>query len=227
MTVEIYEWQDTIGRTELGTLLNNKFRLKQHLSRMLGTNPPPNRKPPPANLQQLWIDYYAEQVTSDAMADISRYFQLQQNKGLQTTPAGLPTGYGPGVVGPPRFVIQPPPFVIHPRDIKPSNTAISAIGEGLGGWYLENQGLVPLSRPVGLPLDMLFRTANWSHEVLVQIKATQEPDIKGQMRESAIPFLQYTVNESYRLASPVCYLIGVIIREGGNFSLLSLKIELQ
>lgn len=87
--------------------------------------------------------------------------------------------------------------------------------------------MLPLSRPVGLPVDMLFRTQPWHHEVLVQVKATQEPMIVGRIREAGLPFLDYAFHQRDGLVSPICYIIGLIIRAIDNFDLLSLRIEMR
>lgn len=212
MTVAIWEWQDRISGSDLGRLLNNERDLKDYLRRLLSRIVQPRQEPTPANLQ-FFVDYYGEQVTSDAAADIEKYFKNSQNRGF--TVGTLPTGYQP--------------FNILPRDIKPSNAAISVIGEGLAGWYLQSQNLFPLSRPIGHPIDLLFEDSQRTVFAFVQVKATQEPSVKAQLTEAAIPLLQYTLNErpSSRHITYFSNVIGVAIKPGSNFELLSLKIDIM
>lgn len=211
MVISIFEWGDRIPAINLGHLLNNKLELKDYLRRLLRRTAQVKQEPTPANLQY-YVALYGEQVTSDAAADIENYFAISQNRGF--TVSGLPTGYQP--------------FNILPRDIKPSNTAISVIGEGLAGWYLQSQNLFPLSRPIGHPIDLLFEDSQRTVFAFVQVKATQEPDIKAKLTESAHPLLQYTLNERPSSAK-IAYFSNVIavgIKPGRNFELLSLRIDI-
>lgn len=215
MSISIFEWSYTIALIPLGLDLKDrvgKAQLSRRLKALLGRNPPPQSVPTPANLQ-IYIDLYAEQVTADPVADIGKYFQNRAAQGF--TVGGLPTGF--------------PPLAILPSDVRPSNTAISAIGEGLVGWYMQQRGFQLLSRPIGEGPDFIFvgPGAPGARTVLVEVKGTQLSDVKGQMSDAAIPRLQYAKNVAIPGNAFSCCIVGVIIKGSGDFDLLNLEIELN
>lgn len=121
------------------------------------------------------------------------------------------------------------PLSIRASDVRPSITAISVIGEGLAGWYLERQrGLRPLSRPVGEGPDFVFldMTNRPPRTILVEVKATQQTDVKQQIKTAAIPLLQYARNATTPGNDFSCCIVGVIIKSSSDFELWKLEIEL-
>ena len=117
MSVDILEWLDNVATNELALELNaGRTRLNNRLRAILGSDPTPRSVQTPANLKE-YIDLFAEQITADPGADMLKHFELLAGQGI--TVGGLPTGF--------------PPLAIQPHDVRPSNTAISAIGEGLVG----------------------------------------------------------------------------------------------
>ena len=143
MTVEISEWSSQIATRSIGPDLNStvgKNRLARQVAQSLAQAPVRRSEPTPGNLQAI-IDIYGEQVTVDAVRDLSRYFSVTQARGF--TPGGLATGLSPLAIG--------------PGDVRPSITAISVIGEGLAGWYLGSRQLRPLARPIGEGVDLIFQ----------------------------------------------------------------------
>lgn len=216
MKVRIFEWRDTINKPDLGRYLKDrhgKGRLGDRIRQLLRRGAQLSQEPTPGNLQY-YVGLYGEQVTLNASGDLAEYFTVGQNRGFKFTVGGLPTGF--------------PALAIQPRDIKPSNTAISVIGEGLAGWYLAMKGMIPLRRPIGEGPDIIFVNRQGTLYALVQVKATQEPDVKAQIRLSAIPLLQYTLNviTMSSVDSYFCNIIGVIIEPGNDFDLLSLRIDI-
>ena len=95
---------------------------------------------------------------------------------------------------------------------------------------MQQRGLQPLARPIGEPIDLVFRATygGSSNYALVQVKATQQKDIKGQMKRVVPDLLQYGFNVA--AANPLqrysCYIIGVRIRPQGSFELSRLSIDL-
>jgi len=190
-----------------------RARLNSRLRAILGQQPSPRLAPTPPNLQ-IYIDLCAEQVTVDPMSDMLKYFQNLAGQGI--TVGGLPTGF--------------PPLAILPRDARPSNTAISAIGEGLVGWYMQQRGVILLSRPIGDGPDFILEDGRGvtPHTYLVEVKSTQQLDVKTQMRDAAFPLFQYTLNAAY--ASPSnefsCCITGVILKSGNDFDILNFEMHL-
>lgn len=214
MVIDISECQGTISSSDLGRYFINKTgkaQLKHHVSQWLGKVPPKGQAPTP-NLQQ-YADIYAEQVTSDPMQDLSKYFATLQGRGF--TVGGVSTGF--------------PTLAISPKDVKPSNTAISAVGEALAGWYLESKkNMVPLARPISEGPDIIFADKNTACYALVQVKATQEPDVCGRLKEAALDLLDWARN--VKLMAPrtaySAYLIGIVIKTASDYELISLRIDL-
>ena len=122
-----------------------------------------------------------------------------------------------------------PPLSIAPRDMLPSSTAISVIGEGLAGWYLEDKQMQPLARPIAEGIDLIFmdRGSSRTKYALVEVKGTQQRDVIAQMRNAVPDLLQYGFNAAARARSDYsCYIIGVIIIAPDNYDVLSLEINL-
>ena len=149
----------------------------------------------------------------DALADINKYFSRLARMGF--TIGGLPTGSSP--------------LSILPSNIRPSNTAISVIGEGLAGWHLQQQrGFVPLSRPIGEGPAFIFQdfTTSPPSTILVEVKTTQQSNVKQQMKDAVVKQLQYARNVATRGNSYSCLLIGMVIRPRSDFDLLEFEIQL-
>jgi len=152
-------------------------------------------------------------VVADPAADLNKYLTTVRGRGF--TAGGVGTGL--------------PPLWIVPRDLKPSNSAISAIAEGLAGWYLETvKGMTPLARPIGEGPDLIFSDRQAVSDALVQVKGTQEPDLRGRLLDGALDILDYA--SRVKLMSPYstysCYVIGVVIKTGSDYELTSLQIDL-
>ncbi len=213
MAVHIHEWSSSIRLDDLGPLLN-KRSINSWITPILSGSPPPlYTQPVPSNLQG-YIDLYGEQVTHDAVDDIQKYFQTIGGPSTQMTLFPTPPVYA-----------------------RPSITAISVIGEGLAGWYLENKGLEPFGRPIGEPADLVFQDINTSPRkyALVQVKATatqQQASTIRRMRTAAPSLLQYTLNNIPIRNIPnrpfvySCYIIGVIINKSDNYDIMSLEVNL-
>ncbi|PKB73166.1 MAG: hypothetical protein BZY75_03275 [SAR202 cluster bacterium Io17-Chloro-G7] len=214
MTVNFYEWNDHIDRNDLGFDLKvraGRTRLNNRLKKLLSKNPAPRVLPMPLNLIS-YVDLYAEQVAADPVADMRKIFLRLSARGM--TIGGLPTGF--------------PPLAVVASDLRPNNTAISTIGEGLVGWYLQQRGLVALARPIGDGPDFIFVRSSVTgiDTILVEVKSTQQSGVKSQMSDAAIPRLQYTLNCATGGSYFSCCVIGVIIRNTDDFDVLNLEIEL-
>jgi len=214
MSINIFEWSDTIAIVDLALELNaGKAGLNSRLRLILGQQPSPRLVSTPPNLQ-FYIDLCAEQVTVDPVSDMLKYFQNLAAQGI--TVGGLPTGF--------------PPLAIMPSDARPSNTAISAIGEGLVGWYMQQRGRILLSRPIGGGPDFVLGDATGAtpRTYLVEVKSTQQLDVKTQMIDAAFPRFQYTLNAA--VASPSnefsCCITGVILISGSDFDILNFEMHL-
>jgi hypothetical protein len=170
MGITISRYSHNIPRVDLGRQFLDSSGLKESLRRVLQTPPATSTAPTPPSLQR-FADMYGEQVTADASADIHGYFTALSVRGL--TPGRLPTGYSP--------------LGIRIGNVKPSNTAISVLAEGLAGWYLESTGLIPLARPIGKP-DMVFEDRARPGYALVEVKGTQEPNVKTRLLDWTRPW---------------------------------------
>lgn len=218
MSINIFEWSITLPPYGLALDLNSTVgqnSLRTGLKSLLNQNPPLQVVATPPNLQR-YVDLFAEQVTADPVADMNKYFGNLTAQGI--TLGGLPTGYSQ--------------LAILPSDVRPSNTAISAIGEGLVGWYMLRRGRQLLARPIAQGPDFVLRERQPGamRVFLVEVKSTQEPGIKGPMGEAAVPrLLQYTLNAA--TASPgnalSCCITGVIIKSANDFDLLNLDIHIR
>ncbi len=214
MMISIFEWRDTIPIQDLGRYLKDragKTALKDRIRRLLNQAVRPNQQPTPLNLQY-FVDLFGEQVTADAIADLSKYFQLQQARGL--TPGGLPTGLSP--------------LAIQTKDVRPSNTAIAGIGEGLAGWFFTHAAMVPVARPIGGPTDLIFTDPQTSNYALVQVKSTQQSIVKGQIYSAAVDHIEHVrhVQEMDPNSTFTCNIVGIVIKGGNDFDLLSLSVNI-
>lgn len=168
----------------------------------------------PPNVQS-YADRYGEQVTANGQADLTKYFGFSSVRGFGgvTTYGGVPTGM--------------PPLAIAPRDVRPSNTAVSVLAEGLGGWYLETRGLLPLARPIGEGPDFIF--TDGTTYSLVQVKGTQEADVGNRLIDGAFSVLDYA--SRVVLMDPLgqydCWALGIIIRAGPDYDLLTIQVEVR
>ncbi len=211
MSINIFEWSTSIPRVDLGQQVQNRTTLQSRLRSVLYTVPPPVPEPLPANLQG-YADMYGEQVTVDALADLNRYFLAISSRRL--TLGGLPTGFSP--------------LSILSRGLRPSNTAISVLGEGLAGWYLERNGLIPLARPVATGADLVFTNPTRAERYLVQATGTQRPGtIRDVIRNRCVEFLQFAHNVLPVTSSRYsCILVGVEVTNSSNFDIFALHISL-
>lgn len=93
----------------------------------------------------------------------------------------------------------------------------------------QQQGFQPLARPIGEAVDLIFEDASSrpTTYALIQVKATQQPDILAQMRRAVPDLLQYSYNVAAIASTSTysCYIIGVIIGQSDDFALLSLKLD--
>lgn len=211
MTVNVREWSDSIPRNALGPAVEDSASLKGRFRSLLRKPVQPTTQPTPKGPLQHYADLYGEQVTTNALADLDRYFAVMQKI---LTLGGLPTGY--------------PRLGILGRGVRPSNTAVSVVGEGLAGWYLEDQlGLVPLARPVGKGPDIIFTDTGRTRFFLVQVKGTQEPDIKPRLLDASQGLIQFAHNVVPVTSSRYsCILVGVEIRGADDFAIAAVHIAL-
>ena len=215
MIVRIFEQSISLRLDTLGLDLNSrsgKSRVANQATSPLDRLPFSRSAPTPPDLQ-MYINRYGEQVAQNPVADLNLYFQRTQNRGF--TLGGVST--------------QLPPLAIGPGDMMPSITAISVIGEGLAGWYLERRSLQAMARPIGETVDLIFRDrrASLTKYALIQVKATQQENIIGQMKIAVPQLLQYGYNAAARASSAYsCYIIGVIIRQSDDYDVKSLEINL-
>lgn len=204
----------TIGIQDLGGYFlgrTSKSQLKRQIRRWASDLANTDREPlqPITPDLEFYIDKYSEQVTAHAEDDLIKYFVSLQNQGF--TFGGLPTDL--------------PPLSIAPGNIKPSNTAIACVAEGLAGWYLETQGLVPLARPIGEGPDLMFESSG--SYILVQVKGTQEEDVLGPLVAGTYDLLdhvrsvaQWQPDNRYH-----CWTIGTVIGRTLDYGLLVLQVE--
>ncbi|MCX6022304.1 MAG: hypothetical protein NTZ05_11355 [Chloroflexi bacterium] len=156
---------------------------------------------------QEMADRYAEQVTTNAEGDITKYFAMTRGTGY--TLGGIATG------------MTELPLTVRSRDPMPSATAIASIGEAVVGWYFEQQALTPISRPVAEFPDLVFRDTAEGTYYLVEVKATQEPNIDSNIRDAMMSLFTY-VRHLLLLPGDMdyeCCAVGVIIRPGLDYEL--------
>ena len=183
-----------------------------YVSQLLKVTPRPQVDPEPTDLQD-YIKFYGEQVTKDAIGDIEEYQNLRLTG---HTIGGLPTGFDP--------------LSIRMGRVRPSNTAISVIGEGLIGWYLQQKrGLRPVSRPIGDGPDFIYYDVRTTpaRTMLVEVKSTQQASVTQQIRDAAVPLLNYALHLAHSGAPFSCLIAGVIIKSTSDFEILSLELELR
>lgn len=214
MPVDIYEYRGMISTIDLGRYFKDRTGkaslrtlVRGWISRIQQTAPLPT-----PNLQR-YVDRYSEQVVADPVADINKYLRTSHARGF--TAGGVGTGLAP--------------LAIVPRDLRPSNSAISALAEGLAGWYLETaKNMIPLARPIGEGPDLIFTDPRTASDALVQVKGTQEPDLQGRLLDGALDLLDYA--SRIKLMAPnaryPCYIVGVIIKTGSDYELRNLQIDL-
>lgn len=208
MAIEVYEFRQQISKQDLSRYLRRRAELRSAVIQWL------NRMPAPFFIAlphiQDAVDRYGEQVLVDAQADLRRYFAVMHMRGL--TVGGLPTGLSP--------------LEVSPRDVKPSNSAIGNLGEGIAGWYLESQDMIPLARPIGDGPDFIFTDFNRTSYALVEVKSTQEETINDRVREAISTIFDFAgkliVGDPRTLYD--CRAIGVIIKTADDYELRSLNI---
>lgn len=214
LNINIYDRQAQTSLDTLGLDLtpSRKPRLATRIRNMLSSNP--LATPFTGSISLQWyVDYFGEQVTVDAWRDIERYFSRLSTAGI--TLGGLPTGSAP--------------LAIAPSHIRPSNTAISVIAEGLAGWHLQRQHLLPFSRPIGTPVDLVFQIISGGAQqfALVQVKGTQGPGVRDQLQKAMLELLDYGFKVAARSHdSYACYVVGVIIKPNNSLEIYSLRLDL-
>nr|MDO8079351.1 hypothetical protein [Candidatus Freyarchaeota archaeon] len=161
-----------------------------------------------------YVDRYAEQVVNDANSDISKYLTFLKERGL--TLGGVST----------EVVL----LKISSRYVKPNNTAISAIGEALAGWYLQTKkNLIPLARPIQEGADLIFMDEKRDSYFLVSVKATMGQFINTFLKDATVALLKYA-NNNIKYIPPTTllsnYIIGVAIKKNENYEIKSIKIDL-
>lgn len=213
MSIRVYEGSHDITRAQLGTYNLNRADLRRALSQWLTTMTPAPIIPLPS-LQGM-ADKYGEQITLNAEGDLQQYITFMQGGGL-STPGGVPTtGFSP--------------LAMNPRHVAPSNTAISVLGEGLAGWYLEHLNMTCLVRPIGRAPDLVFEDVGKTSYTLVEVKGSQQSYIHERMGEAIVSLFNIGSNlmhvdpyTSYDLRA-----IGVIIRTAVDYELYSLNISVR
>lgn len=215
MTVRIFRDSEKIATPDLGRLLKDrtgKSELRERMGNRLRTMTSPYGPPRPTPSLGDYADAYGEQVTSNSQDDLRKFFGTAGTRGF--TPKGVGTGLSS--------------LAIYPRDIRPSNTAISVLAEGLAGWYLESVGMLPLARPIGEGPDLVFLDSATRKVALVQVKGTQEPDLRARLSDAALGLLDY--GSKVRLmtgrATVSCIVVGVVILTPDDFDLYCVETEL-
>lgn len=119
-------------------------------------------------------------------------------------------------------------LAIPPHDIKPSNTAISVIGEGLAGWLFQQLGMFAYARPIGISADLIFTDMQRNTFALVQVKTTQSAYIKDPILKDVVKDIDQAsrVRDYASRYTYTCDLVGVIIKTVNDFEILHLQIEL-
>ena len=212
MTIRVEEWSQGYSVAALGLDLNSqpgKTRIRRDLRSLLRTPGTLTSYSTPVDLH-LYCDLFSEQVAFNAVTDIDWYLRFTRMRGL--TPGGVPTGFSP--------------FRISAKDVQPSKSAISTLGEGLAGWLLLQQHYQVIARPIAEWPDLL--AAKSDELALVQVKATQEPDVLDPMIETAPEGLQYTRNCSTSKGRQMtCLVIGVIIESASDYRLRVMRLVLR
>ncbi|MBI2303747.1 MAG: hypothetical protein HYU86_03255 [Chloroflexi bacterium] len=86
----------------------------------------------------------------------------------------------------------------------------------------------PLARPIEWPTDLVFADSQRKRYALVQVKATQTSNVKGQISSAAVDYIEHVrhVQEMDPNTTYICHFIGVVIRDGNDFDLLSLSLDI-
>ena len=160
-------------------------------------------------LQDL-IDDFAERNAAGAIANLSDYFRR----------LGGPSGYTRGG----RRAVNR--ALLYTRDrLKPSESDIGALGEGIAGYYLEDvEGLSFEIRPFDVSPDFIFRDPRTMAVILAEVKTSlmQMPNVVPV----AISLLDILAKTKFiRKGKYMAYIIAVKIIDLNNFELRRLKLE--
>lgn len=158
---------------------------------------------------QAFIDEYSETVVADPVADLEKFYATV---GFGFTPRGVPTGF--------------PPLAYAPRNIRMSTASLGALGEGIGGLYLEViEGLNVICRPILVSPDLILENPVTGQLASAEIKTTQGPSILTYMKNAAITLLDVLAkNKLIRPSKYVSYTVGVVIRDL-NFDTLTCELH--
>jgi len=157
---------------------------------------------------------YGEQYVADASADLDQYFDIVNGRLFsRSVPTQLAVLYlfGSG------------------NQYRPNTGALSAAGEGIAGFCMEQFGYRPLVRPLGVMPDIVAWTnrAGILYLGLAESKASTRQDPQRLIEKNAAQFLVDIKTRaqgfSYRYEG---YLIGSQLRDGGKVRCACLHVDL-
>lgn len=204
LVIEAFEYQHILSNFEIA-LTRDRFTqvdLKRRIANWLATPSAQRRygigSPNCPFPFQAFVDKYSEVATADALADLEKLVRLS---GQTLTAGGLPTGFSP--------------LAYLPRNLRVSSASLGALGEGIGGYYLEQiQGFDGIARPILVSPDLLFEDPSTRRLVLAEVKTTIHRRIQVPLKEAAIDLLDVLAkNRFIRSKRCICAAVGVVIRE--------------
>ena len=209
MQITVHEWTYEVGIKLLGQDLNSSRGRRTLKTRFLTSEPHSTSEMEVSGLQP-FIDVYADQVTVDAVEDLRKYLNYVNRLGQLTGPEisdGMESG---------------------PH--RPSLTAITVIGQGLVGWYLEQQpevNLISMLNAEGPDFTFNKGATGYSRMVHAFVHATQQGSVAQQVRDTVVSSLQFARNEWTAGNAHSAVMFGVVIRSPEKFDLLKLRIDLK
>ena len=211
MPVDVKTQDIQVTLAELG-LTRDKFTkslLRQTLEQKISTSTPQTAKIPTPPNPNSAIDDFAEHLAAGALANLSTYFSRLSFAGF--------------TAGGKRASSQP--MLYDKKRISPSSQDIGAIGEGIAGYYLENEERLSFEvRPFGVSPDFVFRNPRTGERILVEVKSSLHGGV-GPI-PVAMGLLDILAKTKFiRRGKYIAYVVLVNIISPNDFQLYRLAIE--
>lgn len=156
------------------------------------------------------VDDYADHICVDAFGDLGKFLKLPT---LHLTPGGLPVASL---------------LISYPRKgVQPNWMSLSALSEGIAGWYLRTKGYHSVCRPLGEGLDLVFQRSD-GRWCLISVKCSFTKErLKTAMVEATATLLKEIVSARHGMRRFLAYIIGVRFIDSLAFEVYSLELEEQ
>ena len=214
--LEVFQCDVSISRPELG-LTRDKYSIAELRSRLtrrinqVGWQQSSVAAPIQRPLQDL-VDDFAAKVATGAVVSLQTWARIRPL-------SGFTVGGRASVSAPLQYTRG---------QIRPSESDVGAIGEGIAGYYLETiENLVFEIRPFDVSPDFIFRDTATGSVILCEVKASIGSWPRTLVTDAMNLLDVLSKSLFIRPRSYVAYLVQVKILSDTDFELRRLKVEVQ